>query len=191
MVFTIGDPAALQDFGAVLDANVLIKAGPRDTLLRAADALLYQPLWTMTILDEVQRNLVAAKLTTADGAQRLVDRLREVFPDALVTGYEALIPTMTNHPKDRHVLAAAVAGEAAVIVTENLRDFPPVALRDHRLVAVSIDGFLLHLFTKAPATMRDILAQQGRALRRPRTIAEVLASLHPHAPRFVEAVRGG
>ena len=47
------------------------------------------------------------------------------FPDARVTSYEELIGSMTNHPKDRHVLAAAVAGRADVLVTENLKDFPP------------------------------------------------------------------
>jgi predicted nucleic acid-binding protein len=36
-----------------------------------------------------------------------------------VTGYESLIGSMTNHPKDRHVLAAAVAGRADVLVTES------------------------------------------------------------------------
>ena len=36
--------------------------------------------------------------------------LRAVFPAAEVTGYETLIDGMTNHEKDRHVLAAAVRG---------------------------------------------------------------------------------
>jgi hypothetical protein len=36
---------------------------------------------------------------------------------------------MTNHPKDRHVLAAAVAGRADVPVTENLKDFLPARQR--------------------------------------------------------------
>ena len=47
----------MTSFGAVLDANVLLKAGPRDTLLRAAEVGLYRPYWSETILDEVQRNL--------------------------------------------------------------------------------------------------------------------------------------
>lgn len=45
------------------------------------------------------------------------------FPDSSVTGYEPLIPVMANDPKDRHVLAAAVRGQAHALVTQNLRDF--------------------------------------------------------------------
>jgi hypothetical protein len=31
--------------------------------------------------------------------------MHEYFGDAVVRGYEPLLPTMTNHEKDRHVLA--------------------------------------------------------------------------------------
>jgi len=39
--------------------------------------------------------------------------------------------SMTNHPKDRHVLAAAVGGGARKLVTANLQDFP-----DHTLTPI-------------------------------------------------------
>ena len=42
---------------AVLDANVLLQAPLRDTLLRAAERRLFVPLWSPAILDEVRRNL--------------------------------------------------------------------------------------------------------------------------------------
>jgi hypothetical protein len=49
--------------------------------------------------------------------------------DCLVTGYEPLIEGLTlPDPNDRHVLAAAILAGADVIVTFNLRDFPPEAL---------------------------------------------------------------
>src|ERR1022692_4290909 len=64
------------------------------------------------------------------------------FPDALVTGYEPLIGEMANDPKDRHVLAAAVRGGAEVLVTENLRDFPPAAVRSYGIQVVSQDAYL-------------------------------------------------
>jgi len=50
--------------------------------------------------------------------------MRRAFPDAEVRGYENLAETMTCDPKDRHVLAAAVRSDAAVLVTFNIGDFP-------------------------------------------------------------------
>jgi hypothetical protein len=41
-------------------------------------------------------------------AKRRVDAIRESFAEALITGSEVLIPSMPNHEKDRHVLAATV-----------------------------------------------------------------------------------
>ena len=64
------------------------------------------------------------------------------FPDARVTGYEKLIGSMTNHPKDRHVLAAAVAGRADVLVTENLKDFPPGSVAHLEITVAGQDDFL-------------------------------------------------
>jgi hypothetical protein len=47
---------------------------------------------------------------------------------------------MKNHPKDRHVAACAVAGEADLIVTSNVRDFK---LLPEGIAAVTPDDFLL------------------------------------------------
>ena len=49
--------------------------------------------------------------------------------DCLVTNYEYLIPNLElPDPDDRHVLAAAIKGNADVIVTTNLVDFPQSVL---------------------------------------------------------------
>jgi predicted nucleic acid-binding protein len=50
--------------------------------------------------------------------------IRQHFPEAWIEDYEDLIPAMTNHPKDRHVLAAAAHAGVKVIVTYNIKDFP-------------------------------------------------------------------
>ena len=55
---------------------------------------------------------------------RLIEQLQQAFPTSEVVNYDALIDAMTCHPKDRHVLAAAVAGGAQVVVTFNVKDFP-------------------------------------------------------------------
>ena len=69
--------------------------------------------------------------------------MNEAFPDALVQGCESLIPSMTNHEKDRHVLAAAVRANAEVIVTFNLNDFPDESLLAYDIKALHPDDFLL------------------------------------------------
>jgi hypothetical protein len=74
--------------------------------------------------------------------------MRSWFPDAEVSGYEHLLPIMTNHPKDRHVLAAATHAKAKVITTANLKDFPVAALRPHGVDAVSPDDFLMDMLDR-------------------------------------------
>lgn len=94
------------------------------------------------MLAEVERNLPRLGVSPEKARWR-VQQMRAEFPDALVTGYDALTPTMLNHPKDRHVLAAAVRAGAALIVTHNLKDFPDWALSPYDINAVSPDDFLL------------------------------------------------
>ncbi len=112
------------------------------------------------------------------------------FPESLVQGYEPLVPVMTNHPKDRHVLAAAVVAGAQVIVTTNLRHFGDEALAPYGLEAQSPDTFLTHLYALNPGQMAEIIRQQAAALRNPpRTTADVLANLGLHAPEFAGRIR--
>jgi hypothetical protein len=60
-----------------------------------------------------------------------------------VTDWESLIDAVQlPDPGDRHVVAAARAGRADVIVTDNVADFPPGAL-PAPLIRQSLDEFLL------------------------------------------------
>jgi predicted nucleic acid-binding protein len=66
--------------------------------------------------------------------------------DCLVVGYESRIDNLTlPDPDDRHVLAAALEAQAQVIVTYNLRDFPPDALQPRGLEAQHPDEFILRV----------------------------------------------
>ena len=111
----------------LLDTCVLLKSYLCDTLLSIAEEGVYRPLWSDHVLTELRRNLVKAGAKQEAVEHRLA-QMAAYFPDARVTTYEELIGSMTNHPKDRHVLAAAVAGRADMLVTENLKDFPPTAV---------------------------------------------------------------
>lgn len=75
------------------------------------------------ILDEALRNLVADGRIAEANAAKLLAVMRRAFPEAQVTDFEGLIPSMRNDEKDRHVVAAAVKSGAQLIVTSNVRDF--------------------------------------------------------------------
>jgi len=175
----------LSSFIAVLDACVLFPASLRDTLLRTAKAGLYRLQLTDDILMEVYRNLIK-KGMPEDKAKRLMDILSTEFEEAFVTQYRKLISSMPINEKDKHVLAAAMACKAQIIVTQNLKDFPPYLLASFDIEAQSPDDFLVHLYRLAPKTMWEIIVGQAGALRNPpKTLLEVLNTLKLHVPNFV------
>ena len=142
------------------------------------------------VMAEPERNLTRRGLDGKQVAHR-VEHMNEAFPDAQVTGYEALITDMTNHPKDRHVLAAAVRGGAEALVTENVRDFPPVAVTPYHLEIVSQDTFLLDTLDLRPTDVISALRRQvSRYHREPRTVEALLVILGGQAsgcPGFARA----
>jgi predicted nucleic acid-binding protein len=176
----------------VLDANVLIPGSLRDTLLRAEEANLYEAYWSAETLREVERNLLPLLANHDHPEQRarhLIDTLIAEFPAATVDDYAQFLPSLTNHPGDRHVLAAAIAVRAPLIVTFNVRHFPVSALAPHRVRAQTPDRFLTMLFKDRPSAMIRLLIERGEQLRRPRTLADTLHTLSQHAPNFARLVR--
>lgn len=185
----------MSTFTAILDANVLFQANLRDTLLRAHKMGMFRVQWTPDILAEVERNLIpylaARGHRDAEAkTQRLLTTLRTVFPEAMVVGYEGLIPSMTNDEKDRHVLAAAIKGGAEVIVTHNLADVPTSALDPYGIEAQGPDEFLSNLFDLYPEGMCALLHQQAARLQNPPVgFQELLTDLSELVPEFVRMVR--
>ena len=173
-------------FKVVLDANVIYPFTLRDTLLRAAGEGLFQLYWSAEILDEAVRNLVASTTITAEQGARLRAAMEKAFPEAEVTGYEALVAGMQNDPKDRHVVAAAVKAGAQVIVSMNLRDFHALP---EGLEAQSPDEFLSNLFDLDPDGFVELLREQAAVLKKPaRSFEEVVGALAKMVPEFAAAV---
>jgi predicted nucleic acid-binding protein len=150
----------IAPFKVVLDANVLYPFSLRDTLLRAASAALFQIYWSEEILEETRRNLLRSARLTEEQANRLISTMKEAFPEACVTGYEAIVAAMRNDEKDRHVAAAAVKAGAQVIVTSNLADFHDLP---EGIEAQSPDEFLCNLFDLDGAGLVELLRDQAAA----------------------------
>ncbi|MGA3043251.1 MAG: PIN domain-containing protein [Bryobacteraceae bacterium] len=172
---------------AILDACVLVNFSLCDTLLRMAEPPeLYEPRWSEEIMAETVRNLESKLKWPPSLTTYFESQVRAHFADAWVTGYEPLIPRMTNDPKDRHVMAAAVQCSAPIIVTLNLRHFRPEHLNPWGIVALDPDTFLIDLYRQESEIVRAKLAEQ--AADRRRRLPELLQILKPALPNFVALI---
>jgi predicted nucleic acid-binding protein len=179
----------MATFAVVLDACVLIPRYVRAILLDAAERDLYRPVWSTRLLNEVEDNLVEGNLMTKENAKRLRCNLEFYFEDAIADAPLQLELTMTNDPKDRHVLATAVHEGATVIVTENLRDFPAHALSPHGVEAKGVDEFLVDLYHLSPGTLQTIVEDMAaRYTNPPLHFLELTAILGNFAPNFAKLV---
>jgi predicted nucleic acid-binding protein len=168
---------------AVLDACVLLPASLRDTLLRLAERpRMYTPKWSNQIWAEVTRNLESRRKLTAENIAYLTAQVQLHFPEAEVEGYEKLTAAMTNDPKDRHVVAAAVRAKAQVIVISNLKDFPRSSLAEWQIEARRPDQFLTDLYALDPKTVISRLREQAATIGR--SLPDLLTTLRLGAPNF-------
>jgi predicted nucleic acid-binding protein len=166
----------------VCDACVLYPFHLRNIIVQAAVDRLVDLHWTAEIHDEWIRNLIAK--TPAISVERLqITRqlMEHALPTATVVDYEKHIPAVVlPDPNDRHVVAAAIAAKASLIVTWNLRDFPIATLEKHGLRRLSPDTFLADLYDKVPQLVVSSLANARRNLRRTDTSAASFIDILTH-----------
>jgi predicted nucleic acid-binding protein len=166
-------------FTAVLDACVLYPQLVRDMLLRLACAGLYHARWSEAIEQEWTRNVREKLPVQAQAIARTVTLMRQAVPDCMVTGYENLIAGLElPDPGDRHVLAAAIAGHADVIVTYNLKDFPAEALAPHHIEAQHPDEFIMNQFELHELTALGAIKEMRQSwVNPPRSVDEMIKAL--------------
>lgn len=172
---------------AVLDTCVLAPMPLCDTLLRLAeDPAFYIPKWSNGILRELRTTLERMGYTPAQADRRIV-AMESAFEDVNVTGYECLAGAMTNDPKDRHVLAAAVRCGAHAIITHNVKHFGPESTKPYGLDILTPDAFLVHQFHFNDALLLEKLTAQAAA--RKISIDDRLNRLQRSVPKCVDLIR--
>ncbi|MDM7930840.1 RSP_2648 family PIN domain-containing protein [Tabrizicola sp.] len=143
---------------AVLDACVLYPTVLREILQGAAEAGLYEPVFSERILREWV--LATAKLGPAAPAIAAGEAamLGAAFPKALVRDrpdIEARL--LLPDANDVHVLATAIASSADAIVTFNAQDFPGHVLAAEGIKRRDPDGFLWELHSYHPDRMSQVV----------------------------------
>jgi len=147
----------------LLDTCVIYPTVMRQMLLGVAKHGVFTPLWSARIIEEWQR--AAVKLGPEGVAQAGAEAamLAANWPAAEVSYPPSLEARLwLPDAADVHVLAAAIAGSADVIITLNTKDFPRNLLAEEGLSRSDPDGFLHGIYQAQP----EIVAQVG---------AEVLA----------------
>lgn len=142
----------------LLDTCVLYPTVMREVLLGAAGQGLYTPLWSERILEEWAR---AARKIGPEGetqARAEIAMVRVAWPKAEVTWPPSLETRLwLPDPDDRHVLAAAIAGSADIIITANASDFPRNILAEEGVSRADPDAFLLGLWQTGPDAMAQVV----------------------------------
>ncbi len=167
-------------FTVFYDANVLYPAELRNFLMHLALVGVFRAQWSADVHEEWISNLLKNR---PDLTRERLERTRQLMDksasDALVTGYEHLIPGLVlPDENDRHVLAAAIRCRASVIVTCNLKDFPRETFHEFGIEAQHPDEFILNLFDLAPGFVIEAAENHRRSLQNPpKSVNEYLAML--------------
>lgn len=141
-----------------LDACVLYPEVPRTLILEAAEAGLLCPAWSPRVLEEWRIAAARRGLEAEDGARGAAERMRRAWPEGEVEPDPEIQAALDlPDPADTHVAAGAVAAGAPIILTFNLRDFPPRRLAGTGVAARHPDGFFWELLSREPGRLRPIL----------------------------------
>lgn len=168
-------------FTALIDACSLAGALKRNLLLTLAEAEFFRLRWSARILDETQaaieRILTAKGVEDApDRARRARDAMERAFEEACVGDIDGMLDALVGlpDPNDKHVIAAALKTQAAVIVTDNLKDFPEAVLAPLNLEARSADAFLADTIALDPGRAVAAIRTMRQRLKRPEKTPEIL-----------------
>ena len=142
----------------LIDACVLYPTVMREVILGAAKLGLFEPRWSERLLEEWARATVKLGPEAEVQARGEVAVLRAQFPNACVRPRDGDMARLhLPDENDIHVLAAAIAGSADVIVTMNAKDFPRQTLAFEGLKRLSPDEFLMELWLDTPEAVEQVV----------------------------------
>ncbi len=177
----------------LIDACALYPTVMREILLGVANAGQFTPLWSARILEEWAR--AAARLGDGkeDVARGEIALLRANWPDSEIR-YSPDLETSLQLPdeNDRHVLAAAISGQAEILLTANLKDFPTRTLTVHGVIRRDPDSFLREIFDENQQVVGQVAKDVHQVAEQLSGQAWEMRKLMKKArlPRFGKALAG-
>jgi hypothetical protein len=158
---------------AVFDANCLFSKHPRHLLLGFSVHGIVIGRWSRALLAEAAGSL--AKQLRGDSLADLGSWLKheaDLVRDGLVDDYQRWFDQIQlPDASDVHVVAAAIQCGATIIVTENVKDFPPECLAQFGLEAERSDALAVRCINANPVLATRVVTD------------------HPNPVRFLERLR--
>jgi predicted nucleic acid-binding protein len=163
-------------------------------MLALTEDAIHEVIWTETLLAEWERVIVGRYHRSAESAASITAAIREFFPEGQIpeADYALRVDDMPgNDPDDRRHMAAAVAGQARVIVTWNRADFPAQPLATMGLRVADPDTYLSELLSELPREVAaTVVRMAGEKRRPPRTPTDLTNDLaRAGVPNFAERLR--
>ncbi|MDR0593001.1 MAG: PIN domain-containing protein [Bifidobacteriaceae bacterium] len=176
-----------------LDACVLVPITLTNVLLTAAEHGLITPFWSWEVTEEAVAAIREINPHRPEAQiRRRFGAMSTAFPDSVVQGDLVVLGDLRlPDPDDLHVVAASVAANADLIVTNNTVDFPAEVLMGVGLRAATPDELLNSLLANSPETTLTVVREATHALTRPPiALDDVLSTLERcWAARFVAELR--
>ncbi len=138
----------------LFDTCVLYPTVMREMLLGSVEIAGATPVWSERILEEWARAARKLGPTGEIQARGEISLLRSQWQKAEITWPPSLEERLwLPDINDRHVLAAAIASSADLIITLNKQDFPRATLREEGVDRIDPDALLLQFFENHAAKM--------------------------------------
>ena len=175
----------------LIDANVIYSRTLLDWVsMLSVYGNMYEVVWTEDVLAEARYHLRKNKPEISDGyLTARFDRIRELFPDGRIDGFEI---TNRDHPDrhDWHVVNAAASGCVGYLVTDDAKFERLAGNDDLEFETHTADTFLTLVDDSSPGLVRRVTAKQhaywsAKPGHRPLPYALSLAG----APEFADRVQ--
>jgi predicted nucleic acid-binding protein len=162
-----------------VDTNVLFPFSVMDLMLALTEDAVHEVIWTETLLAEWERVIVREHRRSPDSAGSITAAIREFFPESRIAekDYASVVASMPGtDPDDRYHMAAAISGQASVLVTWNLSDFPAEPLAASGLRVTDPDQYLCELLDQFPQEVTATVVRLAGEKRRPPKTSTDLAN---------------
>ncbi len=177
-----------------IDTNELFPFTIMDLLLTLAEDFLFTWVWTDEILDEWEEVIIREGRRTPESAASVINAVRTYFSNDRIdpaTYRNAITDDLSPDPDDRVHAAAAIHGNADVVLTRNLKHLRTEPVLAAGVEVINSDDFLCALLENHRRGVVESFIRAADGKKNPPTTPAQLAEKvsNAGAAQFAERIR--